>query len=200
MTPAPRGVRPSLSGAPPRVKHPLLASLSASRYRQLAEPGAVVGRLEIDRRTHRHNPGRIEEGVTGVVVAFDVREADRLSNTGDLVKVARIAPQVWIIDDAPEVALEVAVVNRVEAHQRGEQSPVGLGAPHAKEVARTRKPPLQPVERFEQRREDRLVCFLAAREAALVHAVIYRVIHGLVERVDFRTQRYRIEIDRRVAE
>ena len=58
--------------------------------------------------------------VRHVVMAFDVIEVDRLGDAGLLIQVHQISLQVWIIDNAPQVALEVAVINRIKTHQRAE--------------------------------------------------------------------------------
>ena len=53
-----------------------------------------------------------------VVMPFDVIQIDRLGDAGLLVQVHQIVLQVWIINDAPEVAFEVAVIHRVKTHER----------------------------------------------------------------------------------
>ena len=59
-----------------------------------------------------------------VVVRFDMVEIDRLGDTGNLVEILQVAGQVRIVDDAPEVALEMAMVDGIEPKQRDEQSPI----------------------------------------------------------------------------
>ena len=49
---------------------------------------------------------------------LDVIQVDRLGDAGLLVQVQQIALQIWIIDDAPQVAFEMAVINRVKTHER----------------------------------------------------------------------------------
>ncbi len=49
---------------------------------------------------------------------LDVIEVHRLSDARLLVQIDQVALQIWIIDDAPQVAFEMAVINRVETHQR----------------------------------------------------------------------------------
>ena len=61
----------------------------------------------------------------------------------------------------PQIALEVAVIDGVEAHQRGEQPPVGLGDALADQIALPREPLLQRVQRREQLAERFLVGGLA---------------------------------------
>ena len=53
-----------------------------------------------------------------VVVPLDVIQVDRLGDAGLLIQVHQVALQVWIIDDAPQVAFEMAVVKRVKTYER----------------------------------------------------------------------------------
>jgi hypothetical protein len=52
---------------------------------------------------------------------LDVEKIDRRGDAGLLVQLARVRPQVGIVDQAPEIALEMADVDRIEADQRREQ-------------------------------------------------------------------------------
>jgi len=78
-----------------------------------------------------------------VVVALDLGQVNRLADTGYLVKFARIAPQVGIVDHAARVALQMSMVNRVKPDQRGEQPPSGLGYPVPAQVSLPGKPGLK---------------------------------------------------------
>ena len=87
------------------------------------------------RRSDRHDPRRIDRLVAHVIVPGDMVEIHRLRHAGHLVELARIAPEVRIVDQPPAVALEVAVIDRVEAEERGREPPVRLGQPVAHQVA-----------------------------------------------------------------
>ena len=91
-----------------------------------AEAAAVVRQCEVDQRPDRHDPGRIDTAVAAVIVTLDMVEVHRLGDARHLIEIAQVIPEIGIVDDAPHVALEVAVVDRVETHQRGEQPPVGF--------------------------------------------------------------------------
>lgn len=65
--------------------------------------------------------------MAAVIVRLDVVQAHRACDPWDLIEVAQIVRQVRIIGDAAQVALEMADIDRVEADQRGEQPPIGLG-------------------------------------------------------------------------
>jgi hypothetical protein len=73
--------------------------------------------------------------VDAEVVPLDVVEVDRVAEARRLEQVAGIRPQRGELAELVAVALEVAVVDGVEAHERGEQAHVGLGDRVAHEVA-----------------------------------------------------------------
>ena len=62
-----------------------------------------------------------------VIVALDMIEVDRRCNVAELVEIAQVAPEVRIVDDAAEIALEMSDVHGIEADQRDEEAPIGLG-------------------------------------------------------------------------
>src|SRR5271155_2191703 len=99
----------------------------------------------------------VELIVGRVVVLLDLVYRHRARDPRPLVELARIAPQVLIIDDAPAVAAEVQVVDLIEARQRREQPPVGLGDALTGEVATLAEQLLEPVEAVEQQAERALV-------------------------------------------
>jgi hypothetical protein len=109
------------------------------------------------RAGQRHHARGVEPLVRHVVVPLDVVQVHRLAEGRALVQVAGVAPQVGVVHQAPQVALEVPHVHRVEARERGEQPHVGLGELAAHEVALPGEPRLQPVEPREERRHGRLV-------------------------------------------
>lgn len=63
----------------------------------------------------------------GGVELLDVPQVDRLGHARVLVDVARVIPQVRLVPQTPQVALEVVVVGGFEAHERDEHAHVGLG-------------------------------------------------------------------------
>jgi hypothetical protein len=95
-------------------------------FMRSGESAAVVRQGEIDQRSDRHDAGRIDVAMAAIIVAFDVIEADSVSESRHLIEIAQIVSKIWIVDDAPQIAFEVTVVNGVEADQRGEKPPVRL--------------------------------------------------------------------------
>jgi len=122
--------------------------------------------------------------VAHVVVALDVIEAHRVGDAGHMVELPQIIRQVRIIIEPPQVALEVAVVHRIEAKQRREQTPVGFGQRVADEISRPRQSLLQRIERIEQTPRRALVRLLAPREPAAIHTVVHVRVDDRVDLVD----------------
>ena len=69
---------------------------------------------------------RVDLLVGHVVVPFDVVEIDSLSNVIVLVQIGQISLQIRIIENAPQAALEVNIVNDIETNKRAKESPIGL--------------------------------------------------------------------------
>ena len=82
---------------------------------------------EVELGPGRDDPARVDHVVRRVVVALDLVHRDRLRDPRLLVEVAGVRPEVRVVDDSPAVALEMAVVDGVEAHERRKEPPVGLG-------------------------------------------------------------------------
>ena len=70
--------------------------------------------------------GWIDVVVGDVVMPLDVVEVDGVGDAVGLIEVFEIAEEVGVVDDPPEVALEMAVVDGVEAHEGDEQAPIGF--------------------------------------------------------------------------
>jgi hypothetical protein len=71
---------------------------------------------EVDDRPERHDARRIDGWIALVIVVLDMVEVHRLGDAGQAVDVAGEAPERRVIDDASQVALEVAVIGGVEPH------------------------------------------------------------------------------------
>ena len=84
-------------------------------------------------------------------MAFDVIQVHGFSNARLLIEIHQVALKVLVIDEAPDIALEVPVVDRIEAYQRAEKPPVRLDDASAKEKTACGQAHLQFIERSEQR-------------------------------------------------
>ena len=130
-------------------------------------------------------------------MVLDVLKVHRVGYVRQLVELARVRKQVRVLGEAALVALEVAVVHGVEAHQRREEAPVGLGdRVVADEVALAAEQLLELVECREQLGVRLLVRGLARREAGAVDAVVDGVVDALVDGVDGRPQRLGVVVVR----
>src|SRR5690606_8728825 len=166
----------------------LEAAIRQGKFRQ-AKSSAAMRSEEVDRGASRYDPGRIDSLVTAEVVAFDVAEIYRRFDLVLLIQVTRVWPQVGVIDDAPQIGLEVAVVDGIKTHQRREKTPVGLGDRVAGEVTAVSQAVVQPVQRLEEREDGFLVGVLGRSKAAAVHPVVQGRVAALLDLVEFIAQR-----------
>ena len=119
---------------------------------------------------------------------LDLREVGGVAEAGGLEEVACVGPQHGQLAELVPVALEVPVVDGVEADQRREQPDVGLGDRVADEVALVGEPVRQPVQGSEQLLVGAVVRLLGTGEPALVDAVVDVGVDALVHLVDLVTQ------------
>src|SRR6266550_8907666 len=112
-----------------------MARTSPAMTNASSKPPAVMLRLEIEGGPERHDAAWIDVQHAHVIVPLDVIHVHGRGDAGPLIKIAQIIRQVRIIRDAAQIALEVADIDRIEAHQRGEQSPVRLGDARSAEIA-----------------------------------------------------------------
>jgi hypothetical protein len=57
-------------------------------------------------------------------MTLDLLQTNRFTEAGLLIQIEQIALQVRVIDNPPEIAFEMAVVNGVEPNKRAKQAPV----------------------------------------------------------------------------
>ena len=126
--------------------------------------------------------------MAGVVVVLDVVHVDGFGHALVLVQVTRVRPQVGIVRNPFQVALEVTHVDRVETHQGGEQPPVGLGQSASEQVAAAGQAVLQPVQRLEQGDNRLFVSRLAGGEPGLVNAIVDVALDARIDLVDLVAQ------------
>src|SRR5690606_34550083 len=115
---APSEARPNVQ-RPSRTRQPPESGVALPD--SLATQGVAPMRLlQVQLRPKRHHAGRVDGRVALVVVALDVLEVHRFRDARPLVQLAQPAAQARVIGDAPQVALEMPVVDGVETNQRGE--------------------------------------------------------------------------------
>ena len=119
--------------------------------------------------------------MTVIVVLLYVLKVHRIGYARPLIQLAQITEQTGIIFQALEVTLEMAVINRVEAHQGGKQAPIGQGYLLAQQIPALREQLFKPVKGFEQVTTGLLIYGLLGGKARLVNAVVYIVVDTLVD-------------------
>jgi len=72
------------------------------------------------------NTAWVNVGMTLVVMQLDVFKIASFLHTGLLVQIFEIVPEIWILKNVAQVALEVDVINRIEAEQSREYTPVSF--------------------------------------------------------------------------
>src|SRR5690606_24096910 len=157
---------------------------SARPYSFAWQSLAIMGAFERQLRPLGNDAVGVDMPMAGVVVVLDVGKVHGLGYAGPLIELAQPVRQVRIVFDAPQVALEMAVVHRIEAHEGGKQTPVGLGEKFTGEIALFGETLLEPVQLREQLVERRLIGFAGRGEAGTVHAIVDPRVDTLVERVD----------------
>jgi hypothetical protein len=123
-------------------------------------------------------------------------EVDGVAESRRLVQVARVGPEHRHLAELASVALEVAVVHRIEPDQRGPQPHVRLGDRVARQVTTGRQPLGQLVEPGEQLAVGVLVGGLGAGEPGLVHAVVHVLVDPGADLLDLVPQLLRVQVGR----
>ena len=77
--------------------------------------GSSVRSHEFQYRTEKYDGDWIDRLMALIIVPLDVVHVDGLGNSGDAIELAQVAGQVRILGDPLQIALEVTVVNCVEA-------------------------------------------------------------------------------------
>ena len=130
-------------------------------------------------------------------MALDVVEVDRLGNTIVSVNAFQICLEMRVVADPLPVAFEMAVVDRIEAHECAEQTVIGLHDARTEQVfAAIGEALFQTLERIEQFRERFLVGGLRVREARFVDTIVDVVINALAQRCLLVFDVFREKIDR----
>lgn len=120
-----------------------------------SEPVAVVGGGKIQLRPLGDDARRVDGFVAAVIMRLDVQHVHGPGHIRHLIEIAGIVGQVRIVGNALPVAFEMPDINRIEAQQGGEQPPVRLGNPIAREIALPAETLFQLVERLSAGRGDR---------------------------------------------
>ncbi len=98
----------------------------------------TVRLCQIKRWAEGNDPGRINLRVRHIIMALDVVEVDRVGDAWLLIQIRQVALQIRVIDDAAQVALEMAVINHVEPDKRAKKSPVRFDDAIAEQISTVR--------------------------------------------------------------
>jgi len=93
------------------------------------DPVSVVRLGKVQCRTDGNNSRGIDVVVSDVVMPLNVIEVHRLRDAGLLIKIHQIALQVLIVDDSPNVALKVPMIDAIEADERTKKPPIRFDDP-----------------------------------------------------------------------
>ena len=103
--------------------------------------------VQVQRRADRDNAGWIDVIVREIVVALDVIEVHRFGDPGLLIEVPQVGIEIQIIHDASHVALEMAMIHRVESHEATKKPPIGFDDAISEKITLRSKARLQFIER-----------------------------------------------------
>src|ERR1700730_15665995 len=81
-----------------------------------------------------------------VIVGFEVVEVDGVRDARNLVKVLEVPVEIGVIDDAAQVAFEMAVIHGVKTDDGDEEPPIGFQRYRYKEISPLRETLFQCVE------------------------------------------------------
>src|SRR5438094_4735258 len=135
-----------------------------------------MGLGEIEERADQDDPCRIDFSVRHVVMALDVIKVHGISDARLLIQIQQVTLQIPIVDDATQVAFEMAVINRVETNKRAEKPPVRLDNTVPEQISTLQYTLVEFVERFKKFAAGNLVWPLARGETSSVNAVIHIVV------------------------
>src|SRR4029077_5925890 len=92
----------------------------------LAQSLAIVRFRQIKYGAEGNNARWVNVRMRHVIMALDVIEINGVGDARLLIQIHQVALQIWIVDDTPQIALEMAVIDDVEANKGAKKSPVRL--------------------------------------------------------------------------
>ena len=92
----------------------------------LSQAFAAVGGREILVGTEGNDTGWIDVVMGDVVMPLDMVEVHGVGDAVALIEIFEVAKEVGVVDDPPDVAFEMTVVDGVEAYEGDEQAPIGF--------------------------------------------------------------------------
>lgn len=131
-----------------------------------------MGFVEVQFRAKRYDSGGIDRVVARVVVMLYVIDIAGWADFRVLVDVFDVIPQVGEIGERTQVALEMAVVDGVEADESGEQGDVGFGEVVSAKIASFAEKFVVFCQGIKKLGDGFIVGALLGGEACAVYAVV----------------------------
>ncbi len=94
-----------------------------------------MSRREVLIGADRNDAGRIDVVVRDVVVPLDMVEIHGFCNAVCLVQIFEIPEEVRVVENSPDIAFKMSVIDRVKPNQRDEQPPISLHTFRPEEIA-----------------------------------------------------------------
>jgi len=114
-------------------------------------------------------------------MTLDVIDIHRLIDSRLLIKIQHVALKVRVIDDAPQIAFEMAVINDVETNERAKQSPIRFDDSLAEQIATISEALFHFVERVEKSFAGAFVDLLPRGETGAINAVVDVLVEKIIE-------------------
>ncbi len=97
-----------------------------------------------------HDAGRVNVIMRDVVVACDMIEINCVGNPFLLIEIFEISEEIGIIHNAPDVAFEMSMMDRIKSNERHEQAPIRFDKTLTKEISLAGKSFFHEVQRIKQ--------------------------------------------------
>ena len=85
-----------------------------------------------------------------VVMPLDVIEIHRVRNAGHLIEVFEVTGQIRVVDDAPDVAFEMSMIDGIKPDEGDKESPIGFDELRTEEIAPLAESGVQLIQRREE--------------------------------------------------
>ena len=155
----------------------------------------MAGRIKINHRPQGHNLVGVHPWVAHVVMALDVVHIAGGFKGGLLVEIAQVAPEVGIVNNAVQVALEVDVVDRIKPIEGGKEANIGFGEAIATQVALAIEHRFPMVEGGKQVGHRLVVGGLLGGKPGPVNAIVNGLVDGVNGAVDLGLEVSGVEIN-----
>src|SRR5690606_28703913 len=141
-----------------------------------------------------HDTVRVER-LDRIVALLDVVDIHRVADPRQVEHPLHIGGEIGVFGEAPQIALEQAMIGRVEADKGDEQTNVGLGKGWSKQERTFGQKRLHLVQHGEHAAIGLVIGDLGSGKTRAVDAVVERRIDAIVERVYAVAKGARVKID-----